>query len=68
MIMHEYTQKWVEMSELSQFVGKINDASVVTRYPEDLKKIVSVYSRRVASEYLDKTAEVLKWLRTELTK
>lgn len=48
---------------LLDFLGKVNSASTVTRYPEDLSKIVSAYPEDVAKEYLDKTKEVLKWLR-----
>jgi HEPN domain-containing protein len=44
------------------FIGKLNNASIPTRYPEDLAKIVSVYPKKVAEHYLDKTKEVMAWL------
>lgn len=52
--------------ELLDFIGKLNDASVVTRYPEDLQKAIRAYPRRVTQEYLKKTKEVLRWLKTQL--
>lgn len=52
--------------DLLDFIGKLNDASVVTRYPEDLQRIVKAYPRRVAQEYLHTTDEVLRWIRSQL--
>lgn len=50
---------------LLDFIGKINNASIVTRYPEDLSKVISAYPKDVAGEYLDKTKEVRNWLRQD---
>jgi HEPN domain-containing protein len=52
--------------DLLDFIGKLNDASVVTRYPEDLQKVVQAYPRRVAQEYLRATDKVLRWLKRQL--
>lgn len=49
--------------ELFDFVAKINNASVVTRYPEDFPELLKVYPREVAENYLTKTEEVFKCLR-----
>jgi len=46
-----------------EFIGKINNASVPTRYPEDLQSMVAQYPDSVARDYLEKTEEVLAWLR-----
>ena len=46
-----------------EFIGKINNASVLTRYPEDLQRIIAQYPESVACDYLERTEEVLKWLR-----
>jgi HEPN domain-containing protein len=51
--------------DLRDFTGKINSASIVTRYPEDLLKAVSAYTEDVAGEYLERTREVLNWLRRD---
>lgn len=46
-----------------EFIGKINSASVPTRYPEDLQRILVQYPEPIARDYLEKTEEVLQWLR-----
>jgi HEPN domain-containing protein len=48
---------------MRDFVGKLNAASVVTRYPEDLARIVAAYPEAVAREYLNNTKEILQWLK-----
>lgn len=51
--------------DLLDFVGMINNAGIVTRYPEDLSKLVSSYPKQVAKEYLDKTLEVIKCIKQD---
>jgi len=46
-----------------EFVGKINTASIPTRYPEDLQQALKEYPQSVAHEYLQQTKEVLGWLK-----
>jgi hypothetical protein len=36
---------------------------VPIRYPEDLQKIVALYPESVARDYLEKTEEVIQWLK-----
>ena len=50
---------------LLDFIGKVNSASIVTRYPEDLSKAISSYPKNIAGEYYNKTKEVLNWLRRD---
>jgi len=38
--------------ELFNFMAKINNASIVTIYPEDFSKILEAYPKNVAEEYL----------------
>ena len=47
------------------FIGKLNNASIPTRYPEDLAKTVGSYPKKVAQEYLKKTKEVIEWLKRD---
>lgn len=47
---------------LLEFAGKINNASIPTRYPDDLQRAVREYDREVAREYLQQTEETMKWL------
>ena len=54
-------------SELFNFIAKINNASIVTRYPEDFSKILDAYPKIVAEEYLSKTKEIHKCLKKHKT-
>jgi len=47
------------------FLAKINNASVVTRYPDDFKKLVEVYPKDVADDYLRQTRTVIECLRQD---
>lgn len=49
--------------DLFDFIAKINNASVVTRYPEDFKLLLEHYPEEVVKEYLDYTEKVLTWLK-----
>ena len=51
--------------DLLDFVGIINNAGVVTRYPEDLAKLVSSYPKTVAKKYLDKTIRVIRCVKQD---
>lgn len=48
--------------DMLEFVSKLSDVSIVTRYPEDFKKLVKVYTRKVASDYMKTTKKVFKWI------
>jgi HEPN domain-containing protein len=45
------------------FVGKINTASIPTRYPDDLQRSLKEYTESVASSYLTQTTELVQWLK-----
>ncbi len=45
------------------FIGKINTASIPTRYPDDLQRALKEYPKSVAEDYLSQTQEILKWLK-----
>ena len=45
------------------FIAKINNASIVTRYPEDFTRILDAYPENVARDYLEKTREIHQWLK-----
>ncbi|MCD6093180.1 MAG: HEPN domain-containing protein [Candidatus Omnitrophica bacterium] len=51
--------------ELFDFVAKINNVSIVTRYPEDFGKLLEVYPKNIAEGYLSKTREVVKCLKEQ---
>jgi HEPN domain-containing protein len=46
-----------------EFIGKINTASIPTRYPEDLQRAISDYPESVARDYLEQTQEIILWLK-----
>jgi len=51
--------------DLLNFIGMINNAAVVTRYPEDLSKLVSSYPKEVAQEYLNKALKVIRCIKQD---
>jgi HEPN domain-containing protein len=51
--------------EHQDFIGKINNASVVVRYPDDLSEMISQYSEVIARDYLQKARELIKWIRQD---
>jgi HEPN domain-containing protein len=46
-----------------EFVSKINNASIITRYPEDFQKLIEVYPSDVVASYLKQTKDVIAWLK-----
>ena len=51
---------------LARAVIRLSEASIPTRYPEDLKRVQALYPREVVQEIIDKTNEVLAWTRAQL--
>ena len=49
-----------------EFIGRLNTASVVTRYPEDISAIYKTYTRKLASESLVKARETVEWIISHL--
>jgi HEPN domain-containing protein len=48
-----------------EFIARLNDASVVTRYPDDLSQMMLQYPESLAREYLEKTKELVRWIRQD---
>ena len=48
---------------LFDFVAKINNTSIATRYLEDFRELLASYPKNVTKNYLRSAEEVLKWLR-----
>jgi len=46
-----------------EFIAKINNASVVTRYPEDFSRVLDAYPENIAREYFYITKEIHQWLK-----
>ncbi len=47
------------------FVFKLNDASVPTRYPEDIRKLISFYSESRTEMILENSKKILQWLKKQ---
>ncbi len=46
-----------------EFISKLNNASVVTRYPEDFQNLIEAYPEDIAASYLQQTKEIIEWLK-----
>lgn len=51
--------------DVMDFIGKLNNASVVTRYPQNLSELKASYPKKVAEEYLKETKKVARWLKKD---
>lgn len=51
---------------LYDFVFTLNRVSIHARYPDDLQKLLKEYNKKKTKEILEKSQEVLKWLRAKL--
>ena len=51
--------------ELKKFIIKLNTASLATRYPDDLAKIQSAYTKTVVKEIIVRSKEVLEWIKMQ---
>ncbi len=52
--------------EQFEFIAKINNASVITRYPEDFQELLKSYPENITLQYLNNTKEVIQCLRQNL--
>ncbi len=51
--------------DIGRFFVKLNEASVVTRYPEEIEKLQKDFTKPVVQDLLSRGREVLKWTKTE---
>ena len=47
---------------IGRFLVTLNEASIATRYPEDLGRMQADFTAAVADEILQRTREVLEWI------
>jgi len=50
---------------IGRFIVKLNEASVITRYPEDIDKLQGQYTQVVVKDILVKSKEVLQWIKNQ---
>ena len=51
--------------EQQDFLGKLNNTSVVVRYPDDLAAMIAQYPEAIAQDYLERTKELILWVRQD---
>lgn len=49
-------------SAMLDFIGEINNASIPTRYPDDLKQMTREYNRKRVDNYLTQARRTIRWL------
>lgn len=54
----------VPMPDVSNFIGDLNRLSIPTRYPVDLKKLMTIYNRELTINILKQSQEVQQWIKT----
>ncbi len=53
-------------TEQGKFIVKLNEASVPTRYPENLTKLQKVYNKIVVKDILSSGKELITWIKRQL--
>lgn len=53
-------------AELYDFIFNLNRVSIPTRYPDDLKRIVKDYPKKITLDILKQSKGVFKWLKAKL--
>ena len=48
-----------------EFLFMLNKISVPTRYPEDLRKLVSAYTKERTNTIIHKTKEIQSWIKQQ---
>jgi len=51
--------------KIGKFLVKINQASVVTRYPEDITKLKKTYTKSVVKSIISDTRKTLEWIKKQ---
>lgn len=50
---------------VGRFIVKLNEASVATRYPDELSTLIKNYPEPIVSDILAQAKEVLKWIKMQ---
>jgi HEPN domain-containing protein len=48
---------------IGRFVVRLNEASIVTRYPEDLDKLRTDFTQPIVRDIISKSEETLEWIK-----
>ena len=52
--------------EHGKFIVKLNEASIPTRYPDNLQKLQKLYNEAAVQDILTDGKEVVKWIKQQL--
>ena len=55
-------------SDIQNYIAMLNNVSVPTRYPENLEKMIKVFTEERTGEILKRGKEVLSWIENEYMK
>lgn len=55
-------------SDIQNYIATLNNISVPTRYPENLEKMIKVFTKERTDEILKRGKEVLSWIENEYMK
>jgi hypothetical protein len=50
--------------QIGEFIVKLNEANVATRYPEALTDMIKIYNDQITDVIITQTQETLSWIRT----
>jgi len=53
--------------DMLQFIGDINNLSIVTRYPKDFDEMLQTFSKERSEEILNMSKKVFSWIKNLLT-
>jgi HEPN domain-containing protein len=52
---------------IARFLVRLGEASVATRYPEELARLTQEYTEPVVRDVISKSREALKWIKKEFS-
>ena len=58
-------RKKVNQEPIGRFVVKLNEASVATRYPEEIRKLQRDFTQRVVKSILSDGRKTLQWIKAQ---
>lgn len=51
--------------DIRRFLIRLNEASVMTRYPDDLEKVQKEYTQPIVNDILSNSREALRWIKAQ---
>lgn len=54
--------------KIGRFITKLNEAHIVTRYPEDMEVLKRDFTKEIVQDILTQSKETLEWIKKQLPK